>query len=146
MGGISRRAYAKRRGCTEKAIRDRIADGTLVKAVLPDGTLDADKADKLLAAKVTAGKHVGSDLNDARRRKLAAGVALLQDEVEALVVSVVPVDGAGYTFAKSPLRSRSAFSDRRRLRRHGRGPGGGSGSRYPGPRGAGGACRSKRRR
>ncbi|MER9761595.1 hypothetical protein [Mesorhizobium sp. M0138] len=93
MGGISRRSYAKRRGVTEKAIRDRITDGTLTNAVLSDGTLDGDLADRLLAEKVTAGKHVGSDLNDARRRKLAAGVALLQDEVEALAVSVVPLDG-----------------------------------------------------
>ena len=103
MGGVSRRAYAKRRGCTEKAIRDRITDGTLAKAVLPDGTIDADKADALLAARVTAGKHVGSDLNEARRRKLAAGVALLQDDVSALVDSVVRVDDAGQHIRQNSL-------------------------------------------
>lgn len=87
--GISRRAYAKRRGCTEKAIRDRISDGTIASAILPDGSIDMDLADRLLAEKVTAGKHTGSDLNEARRRKLAAGVALLNDEVSELAASVV---------------------------------------------------------
>ncbi|PZV33377.1 hypothetical protein B5V02_39345 [Mesorhizobium kowhaii] len=103
MGGISRRAYAKRRGCTEKAIRDRITDGTLADAVLPDGTIDAGKADRLLAEKVTAGKRTGSDLNEARRRKLAAGVALLQDDVRALVDSVVRVDDAGRYIRQNSL-------------------------------------------
>ena len=75
----------------------------MAKAVLPDGTIDADKADKLLAEKVTAGKRTGSDLNEARRRKLAAGVALLQDDVSALVDSVVRVGDAGQHIRQNSL-------------------------------------------
>ena len=41
--GISRRAYAKRRGVTEGAVRKAIAAGRI--SVESDGTLDPDKAD-----------------------------------------------------------------------------------------------------
>jgi len=88
--GISRRAYAKRRGVSDAAIRRRIADGTLADAILPDGTVDPDKCDALLAAGTTAGHRVSSDLATARRRKLAAGNALLADEIRMSEESTVP--------------------------------------------------------
>lgn len=91
---ISRRAYAKRRNVTEAAIRKRIADGTLANAMTPSGLIDADLADKLLAENTTAGNQTTSGLSEARRRKAAASIALLRDEVEALESSFVPHDQA----------------------------------------------------
>lgn len=90
MTQISRRAYAKRRNVTEAAIRKRIADGTLSSAMTADGKINPDLADKLLAENTTAGNQTTSGLSEARRRKAAASIALLRDEVEALENSVAP--------------------------------------------------------
>lgn len=89
VDGISRRAYAKRRSVTEAAIRKRIADGTLAKALTTDGRIDPDVADRLLAEGTTAGAGTAGGLSEARRRKTAAAVALLCDEVAAFEGSVV---------------------------------------------------------
>lgn len=45
--GLSRRAYAKHRGCNDKAVRNAITDGRIAEAVLPDGTINAEHADRL---------------------------------------------------------------------------------------------------
>lgn len=45
--GLSRRAYARRRGVTDKAVRKAITSGRIAAAVLPDHTIDADLADRL---------------------------------------------------------------------------------------------------
>lgn len=87
---ISRRAYAKRRHVSEAAIRKRIADGTLVKALTKDGRIKPDVADRLLAAATTAGEKAPISLVDARRRKSAAAIALLQDEVDAVAAGYLP--------------------------------------------------------
>ena len=42
-GGLSRRGYARHRGCHEKAVRKAIASGRIT--VEPDGTIDPQKAD-----------------------------------------------------------------------------------------------------
>ena len=91
---ISRRSYAKRRGVSETAIRKRIADGTLAQAMTADGQINPDIADRLLAENTTAGNQTTSGLSEARRRKAAASIALLRDEVEALEGSFVPHDQA----------------------------------------------------
>ena len=44
---MSRRAYAIRRGCSEKTVRKAIADDRIKDALLPDDTIDAEKADAL---------------------------------------------------------------------------------------------------
>jgi hypothetical protein len=86
---LSRRAFAKRRGVTEAAIRKRIADGSLVPAIAPDGRIDVLEAERILAQKTTA----GDKLAEARRRKLTAQVRILHDELDALSGSVVePAD------------------------------------------------------
>lgn len=101
--GISRRAYAKRRHVTEAAIRKRIADGTLGDAVLVDGRIDPDVADRLLAENTTAGDRSPPGLSAARRRKGAAAIALLRDEVEALERSHMPRDLADHTTRRLSL-------------------------------------------
>ena len=45
--GLSRRAYAKRRGCSDKTVRNAIEDGRIKDALLPDDTIDPEKADAL---------------------------------------------------------------------------------------------------
>ena len=87
---VSRRTYAKRRNVTEGAIRKRIADGSLADAMTPDGLIDPDKADALLAANTTAGRDISSDLVAAKRRKAAAACALLEGEVRDFGATLVP--------------------------------------------------------
>lgn len=90
MTQISRRAYAKRRNVTEAAIRKRIADGTLSSAMTADGKINPDLADKLLAENTTGGNQTTAGLSEARRRKAAASIALLRDEVEAFERGFAP--------------------------------------------------------
>ncbi|WP_152048231.1 hypothetical protein [Aureimonas psammosilenae] len=89
MQGLSNRAYAKRQDCTERAVRKARDEGRLNGAIFLDGSIDADKADALLAKSATSGERVPSDLTEARRRKLAAQCALLHDEVETMRGGVV---------------------------------------------------------
>jgi hypothetical protein len=91
--GISRREYSRRRGVDEKAIRKHIESGVLAAAVRPDGKIDPDVADALLAACKTGGASVPSGLVKARTRKLAAGVALLQDELAEIEATALPAIG-----------------------------------------------------
>ena len=78
--GLSRRAYAAQAGVSEATVRKHLRSGLLRPALLPNGKIDATKADELLARQRTRGT-VSAALSDARRRKLAAQVALLTDEV-----------------------------------------------------------------
>lgn len=94
MNKISRRSYAKRRGVSETAIRKRIADGTLAKAMTADGKINPDLADKLLAENTTGGNQTTAGLSEARRRKAAASIALLRDEIEAFELGFVPRQAA----------------------------------------------------
>jgi len=86
---LSRRAFAAARGISEKAVRKRIAAGDLAEALLPDGTIDPEIADRLLAERTTAGKRVPAPLSAARLRKVRAHVATLQDRVAELRESVL---------------------------------------------------------
>lgn len=47
--GVSRREYARRRGCSESAVRKAIASGRITPE--PDGTIDPEKADAQWAAR-----------------------------------------------------------------------------------------------
>ena len=78
--GLSRRAYAAQAGVSEATVRKHLRSGLLRPALLPNGNIDAAKADELLARQRTRGT-VSAALSDARRRKLAAQVALLADEI-----------------------------------------------------------------
>jgi hypothetical protein len=89
--GLSRRAYARARGVDESTVREHIASGLLKPALLPDGSIDAAAADALLAKGRTRGRGTTTDLAGARRRKLAAQVALLADEVAERDGNLVPV-------------------------------------------------------
>lgn len=55
--GISRREYAKRRGCSESAVRKAIASGRIVPE--PDGTIDPDKADAQWATQTDPSQQRG---------------------------------------------------------------------------------------
>ena len=94
MQGLSNRAYAKRQDCTERAVRKARDEGRLNGAIFPDGSIDAEKADALLAKSATSGERVPSDLAEARRRKLAAQCALLHDEVETMQATIILPDVA----------------------------------------------------
>ncbi|UHD45538.1 hypothetical protein LUX29_21535 [Aureimonas altamirensis] len=52
--------------------------------MLPDGSIDAHRADDLLAQSTIASREPPSELSEARVRKLRAQCALLQDEIEDL--------------------------------------------------------------
>lgn len=92
IAGISRRAYARHRQVDEKQIRKKIADGTLKPALLPNGMLDADKADDLLASATVRGGGTSATLVESKRRKTAASCALLADEIESLEGAVIYAD------------------------------------------------------
>lgn len=89
MSGVSRREFARRRGVSERSVRRAIEDGRIAAAVLPDGSLDADLADGMLSSGSVTGVSAPSSLAAARRRKLAATVALLADELGELERSVL---------------------------------------------------------
>lgn len=85
--GISRRQYARQRGCDERLVRRKIADGSLVAAVQPDGKLDGAVADRLW--KTTAGPRVQGTLAAARRRRLRATCNVLAFGVTKLRESMI---------------------------------------------------------
>lgn len=90
---LSRRGYAKRNNISERRVRVLIAEGVLAGAVDPSTDLiDADKADRLLAAHITkpkAGK-VPVILQAAKMRRARAVARDLNDEVEELESSLLP--------------------------------------------------------
>ena len=51
--GVSRRAYARSRNISEATVRKYVAEGKLAQAVLPDGTIDPERADQLLASSIS---------------------------------------------------------------------------------------------
>jgi len=93
--GVSRRQYALSRNVSEAAIRKHIASGTLAGAVLPNGNIDPDAADKLLAGSVTRGPKVPIQVRTAKARRIRAQIRLLYDEVMEIKNNVVtPADAA----------------------------------------------------
>ena len=97
--GLSRRAYARHRGCNESAVRKAIAAGRI--SVEADGTIDPEKADAAWAANTsrirgvddgapveTKGKANGngpvSELTRMRAKKLGADTAKVELAVDRL--------------------------------------------------------------
>lgn len=93
--GVSRRAYAKSRGVSEAVVRKYLTQGKLSDALLPDGTLDPEKADQLLAASITRDRAQPVELRAAKARRLRAQVRRLGDDVRDLERSLVPADRVG---------------------------------------------------
>jgi hypothetical protein len=69
--GLSRRAYAKSRHIDEGTVRKHLKSGVLAEALLPDGTIDPQRADELLKAARTKGKTVSIPLATAKLNKEA---------------------------------------------------------------------------
>jgi hypothetical protein len=69
MAGMSRRAYARSRNIDESTVRKHVKSGTLAGAILPDGTIDPEKADNLLRTTITRGKVVPLSLQVAKGRR-----------------------------------------------------------------------------
>jgi len=84
------RAYARRLGVTPAAVRKGIAAGRI--PVGPDGRIDAATADAALAQGAVSGPRVSKSLAEARRRKLAASVRLLDDELLAARANTITPD------------------------------------------------------
>lgn len=59
--GLSIRAYAKRRGVSDKAVRNAIADGRIKAAQLPDKSIDPDLADDLWERNTDAVQRRGKE-------------------------------------------------------------------------------------
>ena len=93
--GVSRRAYAKSRRISEATVRKYLNQGKLGDALLPDGTLDAQKADRLLASSITQGRAQPVELRAAKARRLRAQVRRLGDEVRGLQRSLVHTQRVG---------------------------------------------------
>lgn len=91
---ISRRELARRVGCSERVVRNRIADGSLSVALCDDGLLDAERGEKLLSRIISKGKAAPAALSSARTRKLRAQTATLQDEVEDMRASAITPEDA----------------------------------------------------
>lgn len=93
--GVSRRAYARSRRISEAVVRKYLTQGKLTDALLPDGTLDAEKADQLLASSITRDRAQPVELRTAKARHLRAKVRRLGDEVRDLERSLVHADRVG---------------------------------------------------
>lgn len=94
--GISRREYARRRGCSESAVRKAIASGRI--STEADGTIDPVKADAQWARETDPaqqrGHHAGMDT--ARGEERAIPRAALDAVDEALAESgAMPAAGNG---------------------------------------------------
>ncbi len=92
--GMTDTAYGRSRGTTGAAIRKHRSSGLLRPAILADGSIDAAVADMLLADGLTKGTKPPPTLADARKRKAAAQVALLQDELDGLLEQLVRPEAA----------------------------------------------------
>ena len=128
--GLSRRAYAKHRGCNESAVRKAIAAGRI--SVEADGTIDPEKADAAWAANTsrirgvddgapakTKGKGNGSagvsELTHLRAKKLAADTEKVELAVDRLRGGLIDRKEAGrfvFTFFRRVRDSWLAWPDR----------------------------------
>ena len=93
--GLSRRAYAIRRGCNDKSVRKAIgnekAHGRIWAAVLPDGTIDPDLADRLWEARTDPSQRRGKEAVRAE----ASMQALIERDAAAAAVEPEPDPDAG---------------------------------------------------
>ena len=81
--GLSRRAYALRRGCSESAVRKAIATGRIVTEA--DGTIDAARADAMWDARTDPAQQRG-----AHARATAAETAATTATAKAALNKPVP--------------------------------------------------------
>jgi hypothetical protein len=79
----------RRRGVDERAIRKHVKSGLLAEALTPNRKIIADVADRILATALTKAPDVPPVLADARKRKLVAQVAAIEDEVAAIRNSLI---------------------------------------------------------
>ena len=77
--------YARARGVSPAAVRKGIREGRI--ATDADGRVLVEQSDARLAQGAVHGRAVSPTLAEARRRKAAAAVRLLDDEVAALRAS-----------------------------------------------------------
>lgn len=82
--------YARQRGVSPAAVRKGIREGRI--AADAAGKVLVAESDARLAQGAVHGRSVSPTLADARRRKMAAAVRLLDDEVAALRASCLPAD------------------------------------------------------
>ena len=130
--GLSRRAYAKHRGCNESAVRKAIAAGRIT--VEADGTIDPEKADAAWAANTSRirsvdngapakpkgkGKANGngpvSELTRMRAKKLGADTAKVELAVDRLRGGLVDRQQVGkvvFTFFRRLRDAWMAWPDR----------------------------------
>jgi len=91
--GMSRRAYARHRGCSEKAVRKAIGAGRIT--LEPDGSIDPEKADAQWVAntdpsrggKISRGQREsrsGGPLQESRAAKMSAEAELAELKVRQM--------------------------------------------------------------
>lgn len=105
MIGYSERQYAAHLGESRANVRKLRDAGYLV--LHPDGSIDVGASDAALSRRRTRGRDVPKSLAAARKRKLAAEVAVLQDQVAELEVVTTTPAGAETTwreFASAAVR------------------------------------------
>lgn len=90
--GLSMRAYGRRRGVSDTTVRRYVDQGLI--DTLTDGTIDPLVADAQLSERRTKGNHGSQTLANARKRRLVASVALLQEDVAALRDGVTDIADA----------------------------------------------------
>lgn len=112
--GLSQRAYATRRGVSPKAMRKAIASCRIASAVLPNGTIDANAADRMWES--------NTDLSQCRGKEADRATVL----TEALVARPVtpPVEETPLTRRPPKIRRPSRRRDSARRSRRTR-PGAG---------------------
>lgn len=93
--GLSRRAYAEHRGCSESAVRKAIATGRIVTEA--DGTIDAAKADAMWDARTDPAQQRGAHAR-ARAAETAATTATAKAALNK------PVPRAALDAVKDTLR------------------------------------------
>jgi hypothetical protein len=111
--GLSQRAYARRRGCDPSAVRKAIKTERIAAAVLPDGTINPDHADRLWEANTDPNQRRGREAE----RATASMAAVETGQSASPVEDNQPAEDADASPRPVPLRPEMFEEDPPRRRR-----------------------------
>ena len=110
--GLSQRAYAEHRGVSPRAVRRAIADNRI--ELLPDGTIDPERADREWEANTDATKRPNtgaSKLTEVRTVKELKYAKLLDVKLQRETGKVVPLNEVKILFRTTSTNIQNAFAN-----------------------------------
>lgn len=90
--GLSIRKAAAALGVNRKTVQRHIDNGTIADAILPDGSIDIDRARAILADTMTRGPLAGDAVREARLVRARTKTVLLAAQVADLRDAYIPAD------------------------------------------------------